>query len=167
MFNWIPYQSTFQQLWRTAKQTSSSSEVTTVAGGNSRSIDNPQNNDSQTSNATTITLSFPSQDASTESQDSYTNTSKLPSFAEKECQTMDGVFLSAEEYASCVQISKIYRGVPSDPLVMRVFDLPRSDLMLDLHLHMYKAWIRTVLLQWDSWQPNRDWPHLKSWVFRD
>ena len=38
---------------------------------------------SQVSNATTITLSSPSQDASTGSQDLYTGTSKLPSVAEK------------------------------------------------------------------------------------
>ena len=77
-----------------------SGDVTTAAG-ESGSIQNQEilhNNDSQASNATTITLSSPSQGASTESQDSYT--SKLPSVAEKECQTMDSVFLSADEYAS-------------------------------------------------------------------
>ncbi len=79
---------------------SASGDVTTAAG-ESGSIQNQEilhNDDSQASNATTITLSLHSQEASTESQDLYT--SKLPSVAEKECQTMDGVFLSADEYAS-------------------------------------------------------------------
>ena len=49
---------------------------------------------SQGSDTTTITLSSPSQTVSIDSQDHST-----PNLQEKECQTMDGVFLSAEEYA--------------------------------------------------------------------
>ena len=49
---------------------------------------------SQESDTTTITLSSPSQTVSIDSQDHST-----PNLQEKECQTMDGVFLSAEEYA--------------------------------------------------------------------
>ena len=49
---------------------------------------------SQESDTTTITLSSPSQTVSIDSQDHST-----PNLQEKECQTMDSVFLSAEEYA--------------------------------------------------------------------
>ena len=73
---------------------STGSDVT-AAASESETIHNQDTihheNYSQVSNATTITLSSPSQDASTESQDLYTGTSKLPSVAEKECQTMDGI----------------------------------------------------------------------------
>ena len=57
---------------------------------------------SQKSDRTTITLSSPSQMITMDSQD-LSPVYKLPNVAEKECQTMDGVFLSVEEYASLLQ----------------------------------------------------------------
>ena len=51
---------------------------------------------SQKSDTTTITFSSPSQTITMDSQD--LSPTKLPNVAEKECQTVDGVFLSVEEY---------------------------------------------------------------------
>ncbi len=107
-----------------------SGDVTTAAG-ESGSIQNQEilhNNDSQASNATTITLSSPSQEASTESQDSYT--SKLPSVAEKECQTMDSVFLSADEYASLLAKASFCPNFSEDLIKIRfhIANLPQPEM---------------------------------------
>ena len=84
-------------------------------------------NDSPNSNATTVTLSSPSPAASTKSHDLF-NT--MPSVAEKECQTMDGVFLSAEEYASLLAKLSFCPNFRDDLIKIRfqIVSLPQPEM---------------------------------------
>ena len=111
-------------------QSSTSSDVTTAAGepGSIEKMD-IHNDDSKTSNATTITLSSPSQAASTESQDSYKP--GLPNVAEKQCQTMDVMVLSAEEYGSLLAKASFCSNFSEDLIKIRLhianFPQPEMD----------------------------------------
>ena len=107
---------------------STSKDVTPAADESEIRKDDLHNDDSQTSNATTITLSSPSQAASTESQDLYM--SKLPNVTEKECQTVDGVFLPADEYASLLARASFCPNFREDLIKIRfhIASLPQPEM---------------------------------------
>ena len=88
---------------------------------------------SQKSDTTTITLSSPSQMITMDSQD-LSPVYKLPNVAEKECQTMDGVFLSVEEYASLLQKASFCPNF--------------SDDLIKIWSHIYHLQCRSKLDNW-------------------
>ena len=84
---------------------------------------------SQKSDTTTITLSSPSQMITMDSQD-LSPVYKLPNVAEKECQTMDGVFLSVEEYASLLQKASFCPNFSDDLIKIRshIYHLSQPEM---------------------------------------
>ena len=88
----------------------------------------PEAINSQTSDATTITLSSPSQTIGMDSGDEFGANSK--NFAEKECQTMDGVFLSTNDYKALLAKATFCPNFKNDLIKIRshISNLPQPEM---------------------------------------
>ena len=92
---------------------------------NSPDLQNQHEVYSQASDTTTITLSSPSQTVSIDTQ-----VQLKPNLEEKECQTMDGVFLSAEEYALLLKKASFCPNFNEDLVKLRshIAHLPQPEM---------------------------------------
>ena len=82
------------------------------------------------SDSTTITLSSPSQTIGMDGGDEFSNGTNPKNFADKECQTMDGVFLSTNDYETLLKRATFCPNFRNDLIKIKshISNLPQPEM---------------------------------------
>ena len=112
---------------------SQSSQKSTILDNSCQSTDHqnePETINSQMSDSTTITLSSPSQTIGMDGGDEFSNGTNPKNFADKECQTMDGVFLSTNDYETLLKRATFCPNFRNDLIKIKshISNLPQPEM---------------------------------------
>ena len=90
----------------------------------------PETINSQMSDSTTITQSSPSQTIGMDNGNEFSNGTNPKNFADKECQTMDGVFLSTNDYETLLKRATFCPNFRNDLIKIKshISNLPQLEM---------------------------------------